>query len=310
MQLNWEELDLRLLRFAIVVAEKRAFLEAAKHLQLDQGFLSRQIKGLENKLGFALFDRSQRPLAITEAGQVFLKEARLILGQIEQSIEYAQQIHRGDRGRLAIGVNTSIANSLLPHILQTFYQNHPNVKLTLHELASYEQIEKLKKQQLDVGFFHLHNLHHLQSSPSDVPLATRSILQEPLVVVLPEHHRFAKQTSISLAVLANEPFILPPYSLLYGLREQIEQLCTQIGFKPRVRQEAAWISTVLSLVSSGIGISILPANAKNLQRVGVVYRSIKGNSPILEIAAVWRQGNQSATLQNFLAALDRLGCIR
>ena len=306
MRSNWEDLDLRHLGFALVLAEKRSFVQAADYLQLDQGLLSRQIKGLEDNLGFTLFDRSQRPFAITEAGQAFLQEAHLILAQVEQAVELAQQIQRGDRGRLAIGINTSIANSLLSKILQEFYQKHPKVMITLHELASYDQIEKLKKQQLDVGFFHLHNLHPLQSSPGDAVLITRSILQEPLVVVLPEHHRFAEQTSISLAVLTNESFILPPYSLLYGLRDQIQQLCMQAGFKPKVRQEAAWISTVLSLVASGIGVSILPANVKNLQRVGVVYRSIKGDSPLLEIAAVWQQSNQSTILKNFLASIDGL----
>jgi DNA-binding transcriptional LysR family regulator len=302
---NWDELDFRHLKFAVIVAEKQSFTHAADHLQIDQGLLSRQIKWLEGRLGFKLFDRTRRPLALTEAGQEFLNEARFILSQAEQAIELAQQINRGEKGRLAIGINTSIANSKLPDILKLFYKQYPNVILTLHELASYDQIEKLKKQQLDVGFFHSHNLRGIENSDENAVLMAKTVLKEPLVLVLPETHRFAKRSgSISLAVLTNEQFILPPANLLYGLRDQIDQLCMEAGFKPKVRQEAAWISTVLSLVAGGVGISILPANVQTLRRSDVIYRSIKGETPILEIAAIWRKDNHSTALNNFLSILD------
>ena len=100
--------------------------------------------------------------------------------------------------------------------------------------------------------------------------------------------------------------MLPPSSLLYGLRDLTERLCLEAGFKPKVKQEAAWISTVLSLVSGGVGVSLLPANVKNLQRTGVVYRSLQGKSPTLEIGAVWRKDNPSVVLQNFLTTLQSL----
>lgn len=304
---NWDELDFRHLKFAVTVAEKQSFTHAASHLQIDQGLLSRQIKWLEGKLGFKLFDRTQRPLVLTDAGQEFLTEVRLILTQTEQAIEFAQQISRGERGRLTIGINTSISNSKLPDILQLFYEQYPNVTLSLQELASYEQIEKLKKQQLDVGFFHLHNLHPIGSNSEDAVLMTKTVLKEPLVLALPEKHRFAKRShGITLAVLTNEPFILPPANLLYGLREQIDQLCMETGFKPKVRQEAAWILTILSLVAGGVGISILPANVKNIQRHGVIYQPIQGKSPELEIVAVWHRGNPSTILKNLLAVVESL----
>lgn len=303
----WDDLDFRQLKYAIAVADQLSFTRAAIHLHIDQGRLSKQIQHLEKKLGFELFNRSQRsPLALTDAGRAFLKEARLLLVQTQQAIESAQQINRGEKGYLTIGINTSIANSKLPNILQSFYAQYPDVTLVLQELASYDQIEKLKQQQLDVGFFHLHNLSALDND-EDTVLITQTVLKEPLVLVLPEKHRFAKQSgSISLAVLSNEKFILPPANLLYGLRDLIDHLCREAGFKPNVRQEAAWISTVLSLVAGGVGLSILPANVKNLQRNGVVYRAIKGKSPELEIGAVWHQSNRSMILQNLLTLVESL----
>jgi DNA-binding transcriptional LysR family regulator len=306
-QLNWDELDFRHLKFAVTVAEQQSFVQAADHLRINQGFLSRQIRYLEKRLGFELFDRSRRsPLALTEAGQAFLKEARFILAQTQQAIESAQQINRGEKGHLTIGINTSISNSKLPDILRSFYQHYPGVTLILQELASYDQIAKLKQQQLDIGFFHLHNLPTDHDHENPV-LTSKTVVKEMLVLVLPEKHRFARQSgSISLAVLSNEQFILPPTKLLHGLRDQIDQLCLAAGFKPKVRQEAAWISTVLSLVAGGMGISILPANVENLQRSGVVYRAIQGKSPELEIGAIWHQNNQSMILKNFLTVIDLL----
>lgn len=305
---KWEDLDFQHLRLAIIVAEHLSFSRAADYLQMDQGFLSRQIQRLEKKLRFELFGRSRRsPLALTDAGQAFLQEARRILIQTEQAIEAAQQIDRGEKGRLTVGINTSIANSKLPDILRSFYAQYPDVTLILQELASYDQIEKLKTQQLDIGFFHLHNLWTVENNRKDAILETTTVLKEPLVLVLPKTHRFAEQqSSISLNTLANEPFVLPPANLLYGLRQQIEQLCMNAGFKPKVKQEAAWISTVLGLVAGDVGLSILPANTENLQRKGVVYRPIQDESLQLEIGAVWHQDNQSVTLRNFITVLKEL----
>ncbi|MDB9458773.1 LysR family transcriptional regulator [Dolichospermum circinale] len=300
---NWDQLELCHLKYAIAVSEKQGFTNAAAYLEIDQGFLSKQIKWLEKKIGFQLFDRNQRPLKLTNAGNEFLQEAGIILHQLEQAIELGQRLSRGEKGRLNIGINTSIANSKLPDILRGFHEKFPEVELMLQELASYDQIDKLRNQKLDLGFFHLHNLRNINN---DNVLTFIPVLQESLVIVLPENHRFARRTSISLAALANEQFILPPNNLLYNFREQINDLCMDAGFKPKVKQEAAWISTVLSLVAGGMGISLLPANVQNLQRHGVIYRSIQGQLPVLEIVAVWRSDNVSIILKNFLEVISNL----
>lgn len=300
---NWDQLELCHLKYAIAVNDKQGFTNAAAYLEIDQGFLSKQIKWLEKKIGFQIFDRHQRPLKLTDAGNEFLQAARQILHEVEQSIELGQRLSRGEKGRLNIGINTSIANSKLPEILRAFHDKFPEVELILQELASYEQIDKLRNKKIDLGFFHRHNLdnHNNDNFFSFIP-----VIQESLVIVLPENHRFARRTSISLAALANEQFILPPNNLLYNLREQINSLCLDAGFKPKVKQEAAWISTVLSLVAGGMGISLLPANVQNLQRHGVIYRSIQGKSPLLELVAVWRSDNVSIILKNFLEVISNL----
>jgi DNA-binding transcriptional LysR family regulator len=93
---------------------------------------------------------------------------------------------------------------------------------------------------------------------------------------------------------------------MYGLRDQIDQLCIRANCKPNIVQEAAWITTVLSLVAGGMGVSLLPANVKQLQRTGVIYREIQESSPVLEVVAVKRSDNHSAILKNFLKVVENL----
>lgn len=318
---RWDDLEFRQLKYAIAVKAHQGFIQAAIALDLDQGFLSRQIQRLETRLGFKLFDRSIRPLGITEAGGHFLVKAEQILAQAQQAVTLGQETQAGQRGSLNVGINTSIANSQLPAIVQAFCRQFPLVNLTLHELASYDQIRQLNSTQIDVGFFHQHNLSALSVSDSGTDTRSKSvperfanrqgfavipILSEPLVLVLPAQHPAAHHPSVSLAQLNGESFVLPPSTKLSGLRGQIDELLSRTNCTPVIVQEAAWITTVLSLVAGGLGVSLLPANVTQLQRQGVVYRPIQEASPRLEIVAVWQPSNPSAPLKNFLAVVKSL----
>ncbi|MGH1393863.1 MAG: LysR family transcriptional regulator [Trichormus sp.] len=301
---RWDEIELLQLKYAIALYEQRGLTKTAEYLNIDKAFLSRQITSLENRLQFKIFKTKITPLKLTDAGNEFLNVARKMLNQFEQTIELCQQLNRAEKEQINVGINISIANSILSKMIRKFYKKFPVVEIILYEMPSYEQIEKLRHQEIDVGFFHRHNLENTQRN-NDL-FDSKSILKEKLVIVLPENHRFAKQTSISLKTLANEQFILPPEHLLHSLREQINSLCKEAGFQPKVKQEAAWISTILSLVAGGMGISLLPANVENLQRNGVVYRDIQEESPILEIVAVWRKDNDSILLRNFLQEIENI----
>jgi DNA-binding transcriptional LysR family regulator len=302
---RWNELEFRQLEYAIAVKSHQSFLQAAIAIGLDQGFLSKQIQRLEAKLGFGLFDRTTRPLSVTAAGETFLVRAEKILEQTKKAIELAQATQAGQQGRLDVGINTSIANSKLPDIIQAFLGQFPNVRLTLHELASYEQIEQLQNHQIDIGFFHQHNLQGLLPEDSETFTIT-PILRESIVLVLPAKHLLAKQTTVSLADLNGKNFVLPPRTLLHDLRNQIDELCIRANCQPVVVQEATWITTVLSLVAGGMGISLLPANVKDLQRTGVVYRDLQEPLPLLEMMAVRRSDNGSVVLRNFLEVIRNL----
>jgi DNA-binding transcriptional LysR family regulator len=289
-----QQMELRYLRYFIAVAEELNFSRAAERLNIAQPPLSQQIKELEEKLGVQLFDRKKRPLQLTIAGEVFLEDAHLVIATLERAIRSVRRAGRGEVGRLVVAVNSSIANSVLPDILQSFRDRFPDVRLILREIASFQQAEEIRNQQIDVGFERLPS-----KNSNDPTLKFMPIFRESLVVALPKNHRLAAKTQISLEELANEPFVFPSTDLVpsYG---QIISLCQDVGFYPNIVQEATWMITILSLVAGGVGVTLLPANAQNLQRTGVVYRPLEGQNLTRQIAVVWRRDDSSPILQNFL----------
>lgn len=294
-KLYLKNMELRHLRYFIVVAEELNFTRAAERLHIAQPPLSQQIQALEAELKVQLFERKKRPLQLTAAGQVLLTEARLVFATVERAIISTKRANRGEIGRLVVGANSSIANSVLPDILRVWRSRFGDVELVLRELTSREQIQELRSRVIDVGFDRLPN-----ENENDPDLSFLPILQESLVIALPEQHPLAVQSQIPLKALADEPFVLPPPNLVPSY-SQIINLCQQVGFTPKVVQQATWMITVLSLVAGGVGVALLPANAQNLVRKGVVYREIQGENLTRQLAVIWRRDDSSIILREFIA---------
>lgn len=287
-------MELRHLRYFIAVAEELSFTRGANRLYMRQPPLSKQIQKLETELGVILFDRTSIPIQLTAAGEAFLKESRAILEQLEQAVRKTQRIHQGELGYLTVGCTSSIANSIFPEILQTFWQRYPGVKLILQEEPSASLIQKLRDSQNDLIFLYL---YHELSEADD--LETISLTPEQLVAVLPKNHPLAAKSQISLADLKDEEFVMPLHQVGAGLYEQIYHLCQQADFVPKIAQTAVYMVTILGLVAGETGISILPSHVQNLQREGVVYRPIQEQTTIAQLTAVWRRDNSSTILQRF-----------
>jgi DNA-binding transcriptional LysR family regulator len=269
---------------------------AAEQLHIPQPYLSKQIKQLEKELGVELFVRKPR-LELTPYGKVFLKEAKHLLEQVQRMKLSAQQAGDGEIGRLTVGINTSISNSLLPDILHVFCQKFPKVDLSLQELVFEESRQRLQDRVIDVDF---ENLYNLQDVDNQHCLTYEVVYQEPLVMVLPKDHPLAHSPQVQLQDFANESFVLPCHNSVPALHTVIRMACIEAGFHPKVVQEAVWMATVLGLVAGEIGVALLPANVMNLQRTGVLYRQLQGQSPVFQMAIAWRRDNPSKILSNFL----------
>jgi DNA-binding transcriptional LysR family regulator len=249
-----------------------------------------------------LFDRSKRPIELTEAGQAFLIEVQQALIHLDRAVSHARQASQGEIGRLIIGMNNSIANTILPEVLQSFQQRFPKVALELHEVTIQQEIQMLKNHQLDVIF---------QRSPSfaqnDSALSYHPILEEYFVVALPTRHALADQATIPLQALADDAIILPSLDVL-PFYERIITICREAGFEPKNNQTVTvtGVVTLLSLVAAGVGVSILPNHVQTLHREGVVYRSIQNATLNRQIAVVWRQEDTSTVLRQFLKVVQEV----
>ncbi|MEG4404759.1 LysR family transcriptional regulator [Microcoleus sp. MON2_D5] len=295
--------------FIAVVQADNNFSEAAKRLGIKQPPLSQRIQALEEllsthqkTLAVKLFDRSKRPIQLTEAGQAFLVEAQQALIHLNRAVSYARQASQGEIGRLIIGMNNSIANTILPEVVQEFQQRFPKVELELHEVTIQQEIQMLKNHQLDVIF---------QRSPSfeqnDPALSFQPILEEYFVVALPTTHALADQSKISLKALADDAIILPSLDVL-PFYEKVVTLCREAGFEPKINQTVTvtGVVTLLSLVAAGVGVSILPNHVQTLHREGVVYRSLQNAALNRQIAVVWRQEDSSIVLRQFLKVIQEV----
>lgn len=285
-------MELRHLRYFIVVAEQLHFSRAAEILHIAQPPLSQQIQSLENELGVPLLIRTKRSVQLTPAGQAFLVEARKVITQAGRAIEVAQQAHHGILGRLDIGFVGTAITEILPVILKDFRERYPLVETKLQNLVTTEQIQAIHDDQIQVGFLHTPIL--------DASLSLEIIRREPLVVVLPADHALAGQENIAPVQLREETFVMYPRHWNPGLFDQIISICQQAGFPIRLGQQALGWESIISLVAAGFGVSIVPTSSQILRSVGVIYRPLQGVAPTFDLALAWLPSNPSPLLHNFL----------
>ncbi len=280
------------MRYFVTLAEELHFGRAAERLHIAQPPLSQQIRQLETELGFELFHRTKRKVELSEAGRVFLIEVQQIFRQLEQAIFLGRQVSRGEIGQLVVGFVSSAAYNILPDILRNFRNHVSGVNLDLHELTTDEQLRWLQSGRIDVGF--------VRPPVNENTYESKIIFQESLAIALPQNHPLANQDKVSLSSLINEFFILFPRILAPGLYDLIISFCQQVGFSPKVAQEAIQMQTIVSLVAAEIGVAIVPESLKNLRRTGVVYKFFVEETPKVSIAMIWRKNDVSVVLDRFL----------
>lgn len=285
-------MELRHLRYFVAVAEELHFRRAAERLFMAQPPLSQQIHQLEDEIGVRLFERTNRRVALTAAGEAFLIEAHEILARIPSAVEKARRASRGEMGWFGVGFVASATYDVLPTILRRFREQYADVELVLLEIPGVEQWQALREKRIHIGFM------RLQSEVEG--MAIENLTHDTLVAALPIGHRLSKNSSIRLTELENDPFILYPHHPESSYAEHIVHLCEMAGFSPRIVQKTGEIQTTVSLVDAGIGVAIVPAAAHNLRRDGVVYIPIVDPTPTVELSMGYRQGDSSPILPNFL----------
>jgi DNA-binding transcriptional LysR family regulator len=289
-------MDLRHLRYFVVLAEQRHFGRAAEMLNIAQPPLSQQIKALEDELQVTLFDRSMRPIELTPAGKTLLREARQILQQVTRAQAMTKHAGRGQEGNLVIGVTGSAAAEFLPPILSAFLERWPMVNLSLREMSSPAQLEALEKGDIHIGF--------VRPPVIDDRLEIRLVNQEPFMVALPANHPKANAAAIALTDLGDSPIVIFDRDEAPGFRDLIMHLCQSGGYFPSRVQEAHQMLTMLTLVAACVGVALVPRSARRLALENVVFKPLLNDSPLIELYAVWPREKHLPLIDELLAVID------
>jgi len=291
--------EIREMRYFMTVAERLHFGRAAESLHISQPPLSRAIRTLEQRLGVALFARSRRRVELTAEGARFLEEARRITAQLERSVLELRGIASGEQGRLRIGFVSLADYGVLPGLLKGFKTARPGVRLSLREMLSPDQAAALGAGELDFGLL-------LPPVDGAADLERVVVQRERFVAALPSRHRLAREPGrLAVSELAGEPFVMVPREIAPGLYDIVRGLAARAGIPLNVAQEAIQMQTVVSLVSSGLGVAIVPASVSNLGRRGVAYRELADRHPRLDLWLAWPRGALSAAARDFVTHARR-----
>ncbi len=285
-------IDSRHLRYFVAVAEELNFRRAADRLHLAQPALTRQITWLESAMRAQLLIRDKRHVALTPAGRVALEASKKILSELDDLIAKAQHAAQGLTGTLRVGFISYMAYGYLPMILRAFRAEHPNVEIELCELRVTQQLETLIEDRIDVAI--MRPLHE------DSRVTTKVIARSSYVVALPTGHPLVASQSVQMKDLVAEEIITPPRAPGNSFHGRILRFCADAGFVPALVREASDSQAMLSLVSAGMGVSIVPDAMTNLHTAGVHYRPIKGLNETADIALAWAKDNKSELLKSFV----------
>ncbi|MGG6893432.1 MULTISPECIES: LysR family transcriptional regulator [Rhizobium] len=288
-------MELRHIRYFLAVAEELNFTRAARRIGIGQPPLSNQIRDLEEEIGASLFRRMPHGAELTQAGQVFLPEARAIVAKAEQAKALALRAARGELGRLRIGFTGSAAFSpIVPSSVRSFRRAYPEIDLTLEEAYTTRLLERLGAEELDAVF--------IRPGHADPPsFRSHTLAEEAMMIALPSGHPLAGAESLPLSALSGEPFVLFPRTAGPGLFDRIVAACRQAGFEPILGQVAPQITSIANLIAVELGVSVVPSAIAQIRVPGVTYIAIAGDGPVARLTLATRREERSAVVQNFIA---------
>lgn len=283
------------LKYFLAVAEELHFGRAAKKLNISQPPLSQQIKKLEEDLKTKLFYRTKRKVQLTEAGKLFLEDAYKIVEQIESTYDKIKQHSNGEIGELTLGYSSYSIFDVLPQILKEFYKLFPNVNVKLRHLSTAQQLEAFENSAIQIG---------LLCPPIDQrDLVLEHIYSQPFIVALPSNDPLANQNnkeSIDITELANYSFVMTPRNIGTGYYDKIIEICLDGNFSPNIVQEVNELHEVISLVSTGLGVSIVPKSLMQYKKSNVTFKKLNNDAYYVDTALVYKKNETTKTVYNFI----------
>ena len=243
-------MELHQLQYVVEVANQKNFTRAADKINVSQSTLSQQIGKLEDELGVKLFDRNSRTVGLTQVGEDFINQAKILLDNLEKSKQIVQEYKGLLKGTLRIGAIASLGRIDFANLMTEFCRQYPDVKLEIVQAGTYGLLEKLASKSIDIAFVIL---------PADDQyrdISFRHLAYDEFILALPPSHRLAGKATIDLAEVAEEKFIFHPATdRMFFL---CMEACVSAGFHPNIVCESNHSPTCLSLISAGMGIGFFP----------------------------------------------------
>ena len=285
-------MEMQQLRYVVAVARTGNFSRAAEQCHVAQPSLSQQIQKLEEELGERLFDRLKRQAKLTPQGKAFLLHAVRILDEVDSATREATDAGDLLRGTVAIGVLPTIAPYLLPDVMAEFIGKFPGVDIVVQEDTTARLLKFVHAYEIDFA---------LASLPiQDERLKVKELFSEELLLALPPGHPLARKRTVAAADLEGERLIVMKAGHCLG--DQVLDFCEHRGVNPKISFRSAQLETIHALVTSSLGISLIPAMAARSQRKdSPEYRSFRSPRPMRKIVAVWpKQRSPGRAASEFL----------
>ncbi len=286
-------IELTHLRYFIALAEELHFGRAAERLHMAQPPLTRQIQLLEGRLECQLFERTSRATRLTEAGAQFLERARAIVAEADAALREMQRVGRGEEGTLRLATAPSLMLGALPHWIRKFRKRYPGVEFRLAEMASSAILEAVRAGTADLGL--------IRGMDKAVEIETHLRWKEGMAAIVPKE--FPAGAEMRLRELRGEPFVFFPRALGPSFYDEVMGQCRRAGFAPAVTQEARQWSSIISLVSAGMGVSVGPGGVAELLPKAAKFVPLRGFHTTVRV--VGRVGATNAAAARFVAIAGR-----
>ncbi len=286
------QIEFRHYRYFLAVAKELHFRKAADLLFISQPGLSRQIKQMEKELGIKLFERHNRKVELTAAGEYLQKELTDNFKRLDDIVAHAKLLNDGIDGNLKLSYLGSAMQKVIPELLLKLEAGHPNVLINLTELDNKSQIQALLKQEIDVGFVRMERI------PRELDI--KPIFEDTFSLVLPKNHKLNTNNFTSISQLKDEHFILFDASYSESYYEKVMQIFDDSGFSPIVSHSTVNASSIYRLVENNLGVSIVPTSLQSGYDLGIKFIELKNIPQRTTLKIIWNKTNSNPILYNFL----------